>query len=252
MLQSLYSAKMGIMAQQTKVDVIANNIANINTYGFKGSGVSFKDALYSAMRRPVESEEDLNLQQGNGVMVAGIKRFFSEGAPVVTGVPLDFRIEGDGFFTIEGENGEQLYTRSGTFAVSTEGAERYLVDATGSYVLDTGLNRIELPADINEFTVNNDGDIYINETYSTTLNIVSFSNNEGLAAAKNGCFAATEASGEPQAATASVYQGSLERSNVDLALEMTKLIRAQRAFTLVSRALTTADEMSATANNMRT
>ena len=169
MLQSLYSAKMGIIAQQTKVDVIANNIANINTYGFKGSNVSFKDTLYTAMRRPVESEAELNLRQGNGVMVAGIKRFFSEGAPIVTGVPLDFRIEGDGFFTVEGDNGEQLYTRSGTFAVSTEGTERYLVDSRGSYVLDTGLNRIELPADINEFTVNSAGEIYIDEVYSTTL-----------------------------------------------------------------------------------
>lgn len=244
---------MGIMAQQTKVDVIANNIANINTYGFKGSSVSFKDALYSAMRRPVESEEELNLQQGNGVMVAGIKRFFSEGAPIVTGVPLDFRIEGDGFFTVSGENEEQLYTRCGTFAVSSEGTERYLVDATGHYVLDENLNRIELPADINDLAVNSAGEIYINETYATTLNIVSFTNNEGLEAVKNGCFAATEASGEPQAAAAaSVYQGSLERSNVDMGLEMTRLIRAQRAFSLVSRALTTADEMSAIANNMRT
>lgn len=253
MLQSLYSAKMGIIAQQSKVDTIANNIANVNTFGFKSGSVAFKDALYTAMSRPVESEEELNLQQGNGVLIAATKRSFAQGAPVITGVPLDMRIEGNGFFTVSTEDGGQNYTRSGAFAVSREGDAQYLVNAQGDYVLGTDLNRIELPDNINDLSVAGGGEIYVNDTVIATMNIAAFANNEGLLAVKNGCYAQTEASGEAMSALNTfVHQGSLEGSNVDLGLEMTKLIRAQRAFSLVSKALTTADDMSATASNMRT
>lgn len=251
MMQSLYSARLGILAQQSKVDTIANNIANVNTNAYKSTNVSFKDAMYSTLQRPVESEADLNLQQGNGVLLSGITRSFAPGMPIITGADLDFRIEGDGFFTVSNPSGDQFYTRSGAFAVSDEGTEQYLVNASGDYVLDTNLNRISLPETINDFKVNSAGEIFVNEVYFSTLNVVTFANKEGLETVGNSKFAETEASGAPEASTAEIYQGSLEGSNVDLSLEMTKLIRAQRAFSLVSRALTTADEMSAVANNMR-
>ena len=248
----MYSAKMGIIAQQQRTDTIANNIANINTTGFKSSSVSFKDALYSTMRNPVDNTGSKNLQQGNGVLLAATTRSFAQGIPIETGIPLDMRIEGDGFFVVEDANGLLNYTRNGSFAVSIEESTQYLVNAQGFYVLDEDSNRIELPNDIEDLSINTDGEIFVDDLLVASLNIASFVNNEGLETTKNGLFSETVASGEPsKAQAASVYQGSLEGSNVDIALEMTKLIRAQRAFTLMSKALTTADEMSAIANRMR-
>ncbi|MCK5129294.1 MAG: flagellar hook-basal body protein [Clostridiales bacterium] len=252
MMQSIYSAKMGLIAQQQRTDTIANNIANISTTGFKSSRVSFKDALYATMKSPVEGAESKNLQRGHGVLLSATSRSFAQGFPVETGVPLDMRIEGDGFFVLSGDNDGLNYTRNGSFAVSVEGDTQYLVNAQGYYVMDTALNKIELPNDIEDISVNVAGEIYVNDISVATLNIAAFTNNAGLEATKNSFFVETEASGEPIAAeSATVYQGSLEGSNVDIALEMTKLIRAQRAFTLVSKALTTSDEMSALANRMR-
>ncbi len=252
MMQSLFSARMGLKAQQTRVDTIANNIANINTYGFKASDVRFKDALYRQMQRPVESEEDLNLKQGTGVLVSATARMFTEGTPVETGVPLDLRIEGDGFFTVQGPDGENYYTRNGAFAVSSESGQQFLVTSQGDYLLDTNGNRIEIPGNPQEISVNTEGAIYLDGTYVTTLNIADFENKQGLSAIGKGYFAETDASGGAVAATdATVHQGSLESSNVDLSLEMTRLIRAQRTFSLVSSALTTSDDMARLVANMR-
>ncbi len=252
MMQSLFSAKMGIKAQQLRADTIANNIANINTTGFKSSRVSFKDALNTTMIRPVKSNEEPNLQQGNGVMVSAINKSFVQGTPVETGVPLDMRIEGDGFFTIDSGEGEQYYTRSGAFAVSNENNVHYLVNSRGDYVLDTGMNRIELPDSVSDVAVNSEGGVFGNDTLIAQLNIVSFANKNGLSSVGKGGYVETAASGGPfSSETAIVHQGSLESSNVDLSIEMTKLIRAQRALSLVSKALKTSDEMSAMTNNMR-
>lgn len=251
-MQSLFAARMGLKAQQTRVDTIANNIANINTYGFKASDVRFKDALYTQMERPVESEVDLNLKRGSGVMVSATSRTFVEGTPIETGVPLDMRIEGDGFFTVQGNDGENYYTRSGAFAVSSEDGNQFLVTSQGDYVLDTNGNKIQLPGNPQEISVNPEGAIYLDGTYVATLNIADFANKQGLSSVGKGYFLQTEVSGEAQAATdATVHQGSLESSNVDLSLEMTRLIRAQRSFSLVSRALTTSDDMARQAANMR-
>jgi flagellar basal-body rod protein FlgG len=252
MMQSFCAAKMGLKAQQIRIDTIANNVANVNTYGFKSSSVNFKDTLYTKMLNPVETEEDLNLNRGTGVMVSSTVRSFAEGTPIETGVALDMRIEGDGFFTISGQEGENYYTRSGAFAVSVEDDGNYLVNAQGDYVLDTNLNKIVLPGNSDDLSVNSAGEIYIDDTYVATLNIADFVNKDGLSAIGNGYYAETEASGQPVAAQdAIVHQGSLESSNVDLGLEMTRLIRAQRAFSLVSKALTTSDEMARQAANMR-
>jgi flagellar basal body rod protein FlgG len=206
------------------------------------------------MKRPKGLEQDrYNLQQGNGVVVSTVSRSFTPGVPYNTGLPLDMRIEGDAFFTVSSPDSLPNYTRNGCFAVSNENGSNYLVNTQGRYVLDVNGNRIQLPSDINDITVNNGGEISANGAYIATLNIVSFPNNDGLEATQGTCFKATDASGVPVKATGvSVYQGQLEGSNVDLGLEMTKLIRAQRALTLASRAIRTSDDMTAIANNMRT
>ena len=253
MMQSVYTAKMGIIAQQKRVDTIANNIANVSTAGFRGTRVTFKDALYSTMQRPVDPQT-FNLQQGNGVLVASAVHDFTEGTPTITGISLDFCLQGDGFFTVQDGAGERQYTREGAFAASNEADGNYLVNAQGKYVLDTQGNRIQLPQNSANLTVNAKGELSIGSgTPFATLNIASFENNEGLVALDGNCYVPTASSGpEMQAGNVQVKQGYLESSNVDLASELTKLIRAQRAFSLAGKALATADEMDATANNLRT
>ena len=253
MMQSIYTARLGISAQQKRVDAIANNIANINTYGFRSSRVDFKDALYSAMVNP-EATQNVNLQQGTGVLVSGMSHSFTEGPAVTTGLPLDFCLEGDGFFTVQNAGGGLQYTRSGYFAVSKEDGGKYLVTAQGYYVLDTNGDKIKLPDDTEGLTVNETGELSIGTAQPfAAFNIASFANNEGLEETGSNYFVPTTASGAAQKAQGvMVRQGCLEGSNVDLTQEMTRLVRAQRAFSLAGKALATADEMDEAANNLRT
>lgn len=253
MMQSTLSAKSAVIAQQRRLDTIANNIANVNTTGFKASNVNFKDTLYNTLTRPIEPQ-DTNLQRGTGVMISAITRSFASGTPIPTNVFLDACITSDGFFTVRNAQGDTLYTRNGSFAVSSETGGRYLVTGEGYYVLNDNGDKIELPTgDITALSISGIGELSIgNEASFATLGISCFDNNEGLEAVGQSCFKATVASGEAQTKEDPVVlQGFLESSNVDLATEMTKLIRAQKAFAFAATALTTADEMDAIANNMR-
>ncbi len=259
MMQTSLSAKSALRAQQQQLDVIANNIANVNTVGFKSSSVNFKDTLYNSMVRPTDGEA---LQRGTGVRVSSITKSFLLGTPMLTGVPLDFCLTKDGFFTLEDQDGNELYTRNGSFKLSVEGGSRYLVDSEGRYIQGEG-GKIQIPeGDINSLSVNEKGQLFIRQTTGgttsdtpttfATLKISSFLNNEGLEAAGNSAFRATEASGEAQTMESpEVRGGYLESSNVDMVTEMTTLIRAQKAFSFASQAVRTADEMAAMANNMR-
>ncbi len=261
MMQTSLSAKSALRAQQQQLDVIANNIANVNTAGFKSSSVNFKDTLYSTMTRPTDGDP---LQRGTGVRVSSINKSFAMGTPMLTGVPLDFCLVKDGFFTLEDQDGNELYTRNGAFAFSVEGGTRYLVDSEGRYVQGQS-GKIQVPeGDMSTLSVDGKGQLYIKQaataggatsatpTSFATLKISSFLNNEGLEAAGSSTFRATAASGEAQTMESpEVRVGYLESSNVDMATEMTTLIRAQKAFSFASQAVRTADEMAAMANNMR-
>lgn len=252
MTQALFSAKQAIFAQQLRVDNIANNVANINTTGFKSSRVDFKDTLYSQMTKPL-GVNGVNLQNGTGVNVASTLRSFADGAPVQTESNLDFCLIGDGFFTLQDSEGKKIYTRSGSFAVSSEAGGRYLVNGNGYYVLNDQGSKLSLPeGDIEELNVSIGGEVTLGTNAAGSLKISSFANNQGLEAIGGACFAETAASGQAKDAEAvTVKQGFLESSNVDMAQEMTRLIRAQRALSLAGRALTTTDEMDGLANNMR-
>jgi flagellar basal-body rod protein FlgG len=255
MVQATFSAKSALVAQQNRLDVIANNIANIDTTGFRSSRVDFKDTLYNTIKRTDEMENDANLQRGSGVRVSATTLSMENGTPVGTGISLDFCIGGSGFFTLKAPDGGKLYTRDGIFGVSTEGGARYLVNAQGYYVLDKSGNRITIPAgaDTSAISCAEDGTLSLNGTAFSSLGISEFPNPVGLEAAGGNNFRATDASGTATASKdASVMQGFYESSNVDLASEMTRLIRAQKAFSFAARALTTADEMDAMANNLRT
>ncbi len=250
-MQILYAAGLGLKMQQQRVDTIANNIANVNTAGFKSQRVDFKDALYTQMINPANVTSTENLKQGTGVLISATTRNFSGGTPVNTGNPLDLYLDGDGFFTVLDSTGTMMYTRSGNFDVSSEADGNYLVTAQGCYVLDTQGNRIGLPHHASEISFSTQGVMTLGGETIAALRIVDFANKAGLSAQGQGCYIETEVSGEPAASQASVIQGALENSNVDLAVELTQLIRAQRAFSLAGRAVSLWDQMANSANNLR-
>ena len=235
MIQSLYTAASGMSVQQKKIDTIANNIANLNTVGYKQSRVDFKDAIYQTMINPDAASQGNNLQQGHGALISSIKKDFTETGIEETDNALDFSIIGDGFFAVDSEN-EILYTRDGSFRVSVEGQEKYLVADTGEYVLDNNLNRI-----------------VITDNESNLMpGVFDFPNQSGLYATGNNKYRVSESSGGAELIqNPEVKQYYLETSNVDITSQLTQMIRAQRAYQAAAKAISTADEMEGIANNIR-
>jgi len=251
-MQSLFSAASGLSAQQRRLETISANIANADTTGFKASRTDFKDALYTTMVNPVniDSMAD-NLLAGSGVLLGATAIDMSQGVTVQTDQALDFAIKGEGFFQVQTDNGEILYTRSGCFSPAVIDEEIYLATQEGYFVLDANGQRISLPADIDGLRVSPGGVLMTEDQNYGALGIVSFTNPQGLEPAGSAYFRTTENSGQPEMDFEStVIQGSLERSNVDLARELTMLIRAQRAYSLASRALTTTDDMMGLADTI--
>lgn len=251
MIQSVRTAATGMQAEQERLDNIASNIANVNTVGYKSVRTDFKDALYNNIADPVGGSEENNLTRGVGVIANGTNRNFSMGVARETGGKLDFMLEGKGFFTLQDAEGQTLYTRNGNFSLSAENGDTYLVSGDGYYVMsDTG-ERISLSTG-DDISVDTDGTIFSNGVRGANFAIAEFPNQTGLSDVGDSCFMETQASGQAARAKApNVMQGSLESSNVDLAQEMTLMIRTQRAYTMASKALQTADDMDGLANNMR-
>ena len=200
MSQSSYTAALGLKTQQQRVDAIADNIANINTIGYKYTRVDFKDALYTAMENPAQSGGAANLQLGHGVLLSGMNRVFSQGTYLETGRETDLYLDGEGFFTVRSPEGEVYYTRDGSFQKSAEADGNYLVTAKGCYVLDENGQRIRLQGDTMEVSPlgqisQGDG----SQPYAT-LGVAVFSNQKGLTAVSDGLYAASDASGAAQKA----------------------------------------------------
>lgn len=259
MIQSFYTAANGLHSQQLSIDVISDNVANVNSTGYKQSRLDFKDALYTRMRNPVDNGDYMNLKLGTGVVPLQSNRNYQQGAALTTDRALDFMIEGRGFFTVQGYDdvGDEtpLYTRDGTFYLDSE---FQLVDSEGRYVLSSDGEAITIEGEASKLEVSPEGFLLFTDEYGETtasdiqLGIVDFINPNGLSAVGDNLYAQTENSGEPEAMESPiVVTGALESSNVDLAEQMTKLIRAQRAYQLASRALTTADQMAGLANSIR-
>jgi len=249
MMQSLSTAATGLAAQQRRIDIIANNIANLNTTAYKSVKAGFEDTYYTAMENPDPDAEAGNLQRGTGVRLSSTNISFSQGIVQTTGTPHDFAIRGDAFFRLQDRSGAHVYTRDGSFTVSVEEDGAYLVSADGYYVLDENNERILLPESGENFVVLADGSI---EGRGIKLGVYSFTNAGGLALRGQGLYIPTAASGEAAPAeNYTVRQGELEGSNVELGAELSELIQAQRAFSLASRALQTADSMEGLANNIR-
>jgi len=240
-------------AQQTKLDVIANNLANASTTGFKKTRADFQDLLSETIRAATPpnaqgGSQPTALQVGLGVRTASTSRAFAQGDMINTKNPLDLAIEGGGFFRIQRANGDMAYTRDGSFRL----------DATGRVVTQLGEvvePGITIPPDATNITVNSDGTVQAklpNRTDMSTIaniQIATFANPGGLEAIGNNLFLATASSGDPivvkpgDQGTGSLSQGNLEGSNVSAVEEMINMITTQRNYELNSKIVESADEM---------
>ncbi|NOX90052.1 MAG: flagellar basal-body rod protein FlgG [Calditrichaeota bacterium] len=261
MLRALKTAALGMTAQQLNVDVIANNLANVNTTGFKKSNIEFQDLLYETIQLGDRDgrkgyENPVKLQIGLGSRPISTFRSFSRGDVVQTGNTLDMAINGRGFFQVELNDGNYAYTRDGSFKVNSEG---YLVTSSGLKVYP----EIALPENVNSIKISENGIVsVIIEGESEPqeigqIELATFMNPAGLFARGGNLFSVTEASGEPiyglpgEQGFGGVMQGYLEKSNVDVAQEMINLIVAQRAYEINSKTVKTADELLALINNLK-
>ena len=256
MFEALMIAATGLKNQQNRIDTIADNVANVNTDGFKSSRLDFKDALYTAGIVPAAPRTpEGNQQKGHGLMIATITKDFTTGSLRETGNPLDFSIVGEGLFELENLNGDTIYTRGGNFYVQPVDDKFFLVNSSGYFVHNNNGERIEVPQGTDSLAVSETGAIeFIGNGIEETsqFGIYTFRNIRGLISVGSGNYAESTSSGEKlPASKATMIQGYMESSNVNLAAEMTRLIRAQRAFSLAGRALTTADDMEGIANNLR-
>lgn len=261
MFRSLHIAATGMAAQETQLEGVSNNIANVNTTGYKRQRVEFQDLLYQTVRgagtRTTETTRSpTGIQLGSGVRVAGTSRSFSQGTILMTNNPLDVAIEGAGFFTVQQSDGTEAYTRAGAFQKDSQGQ---LVTTEGNLIEPP----IVIPLDAVSLTIAADG------TVSAVMNgqpapvevgqltIATFINPSGLSAQGRNLFTATTASGEAQTGEpgsdgrGALLQGALERANVDVVEEMIGMISAQRAYEVNTKVVTTADEMLRAATQMK-
>ncbi|MBO5426778.1 MAG: flagellar hook-basal body protein [Lachnospiraceae bacterium] len=275
MMRSLWTAASGMRAQQTKVDTIANNLANVNTTGYKTQQASFKALLYQNLQSTSTNNagelKPVAAEVGLGSRVSAITAEFSQGNLQATERAFDVALEGDGFFSIRTPNGEVQYTRDGTFNISPVPGGNMLCTADGHPVLDQNGNNIILPNTFVATDVNidfeggigfpgADGNIVplTNNGYEVKLGLYQFNNPTGLHKEGNNAFSVTPASGDPIAEEGNanltptkVIQFYTEGSNVDVADEMVNLIVAQRAYEMNSNAIQASDEMMQQANNLR-
>lgn len=269
-MRSLWTAASGMKTQQTTVDVIANNLANVNTTAFKTESAEFKSLLYQTIQAKTTSkngeQKPVGAQVGLGVRNSSITSMFTQGAFNATENTFDFAINGKGFFQMKGADGETYYTRNGSFniAVATNGT--MLTDSNGRPVLDTNGREIifDTSLDTSKITVSTTGELcYPDETNNAAsmgiaLGIVQFANPAGLEKEGSGLYKVTEASGQPrlegqdkELTRSELRQGYIEASNVQVANEMVDLIVAQRAYEMNSKAIQASDEMLSQANQLR-
>lgn len=266
MMRALWTAASGMSAQQLNVDVISNNLSNVNTTGYKKQRVEFRDLLYETLSRASVLEgqgKPVNLQVGHGVTPTSTVTTYTMGNLEKTDNPLDFAIDGEGFFAVRNANGETVYTRDGSFKISINDGEAILVTSEGYPVLDDGDNEINLTGiDINRLSVGAHGELsYIDgdnvvQPLGQTIKIVQFPNRDGLLKIGSNFVSPSSASGEPVLEAevekpSMIMQGFLESSNVQVVEEMIRLIVAQRAYEINSKSVQTADDMLGIANNLK-
>ncbi len=253
MIRSLWIAKTGLDAQQTQMDVVSNNLANVSTSGFKRARAVFEDLLYQTLRQPgAQSSEQTQLpsglQIGTGVRTVATERIFTQGNLQQTGNAKDVAIQGNGFFQVLMPDGTTSYTRDGSFQSDSNGQ---LVTSSGYAVQPA----ITIPADTQTLTIARDGTVSVQQAGSSTpvtvgtLQLAMFVNPAGLQSLGENLFAETAASGTPSSnapgsnGAGTLNQGYVETSNVNVVEEMVNMIQTQRAYEINSKAITTSDQM---------
>ncbi|MGD9210076.1 MAG: flagellar basal-body rod protein FlgG [Desulfobacteraceae bacterium] len=261
MIRSLWTAATGMQAQTLNIDVIANNLANVNTTGFKRMRADFQDLLYETMRPPgmassADTTVPTGIQLGHGARPAATQKLFIQGDFQHTQNDLDMAIEGDGFFQVLQPNGEIAYTRSGSFKIDNEGR---IVTSDG-FPMEP---EIVLPQDSIAISVSTDGIVSALLAGESTpvevgnIELARFINPAGLDNIGRNLFLPTDASGDVETGTAgedgfgTIAQGYLEMSNVSVVDEMVNMITAQRAYEINSKAIQASDDMLQVASNLR-
>jgi len=259
MLRAFSTAATGMTGQQMMVDVIANNLANVNTTGFKRSQINFQDLLYVTMKEPgTEVSSGINspsgLEIGSGVRAASTLKVFSAGELQNTARPLDIAISGDGFLQVSMPTGDVRYTRDGSLQINANGQ----LVTTGGYFVEPA---VSIPTDASAVSIEKDGGVNVTDASGTqsvvgTIQLARFPNPSGLQSEGDNLLSETEASGTPTTGTpgengfGSIQAGFLEKSNVQMVTELVNLITAQRAYEINSRAIKAGDDMLQTANNI--
>lgn len=271
MVRSLWTGASGMKAQQVNVDTIANNLANVNTVGFKSQSAQFKSLLYQRIQDETTTAngatKPTSAQVGLGTRIASLNTSFTQGAQLASANNMACCINGDGFFGVAGADGQTYYTRNGDFNWSLDNNGRLmLTNANGNPIIDRNGQRIVLPdgADSASISVGTNGAVAYrgaDGNYVQTGQIIGlfqFRNPVGLEKNANNLLRATDASGEamredlnPGLKPSTVAQGFLEGSNVNVADEVVNLIVAQRAYEMNSKTITTSDSMMDTANNLK-
>lgn len=261
MLRSLWTAASGMQAQTLNIDVLSNNLANVNTNGFKRSRADFQDLLYETQRLAGASSSSTTqvptgIQIGHGTRPGAIQKIFMQGEYQQTKNELDIAIEGDGFFQITMPDGDTGYTRAGSFKLDSEGR---MVTSDG-YLIEP---EISFPSDTMNVSIGSDGTVSILQAGQSqpsevgSIELARFINPAGLNSIGRNLYLSTAASGDAITGTAgeeglgSLSQGYLEMSNVSVVEEMVNLITAQRAYEINSKSIQAADEMLQIANNLK-
>lgn len=261
MIRCLSTAATGMAAQQLNMDVIANNLANVNTSGFKKSRADFQDLMYQIQRMPGTtvaqgSEVPTGIQIGLGTRAAGTQKIYTSGEIKTTDNPLDVSISGDGFFQVAMPDGTTAYTRDGTFKLDNQGR---IVTSDGFPVTP----QITIDPDATSVSIGTDGTVSVTKAGQTTpeekgkIQIAKFTNPAGLVSKGHNLVIASDASGTPVVdnpgnnGLGTLSQNTIEMSNVQVVDEMVNMISAQRAYEVNSKAIQTADDMLNTANNLK-
>lgn len=256
----LRASATGMTAQQTRVEVISNNLANVNTPGFKRSRAHFEDLLYQTVQgattlREAETDNMPAIQIGRGTRLSAVQRIDAQGPIEPTGRPLDVSIEGDGFFQVRLPNGSIGYTRDGSFTISDQG----MLVTAGGYGLEPGIG---IPPEATDISISRTGIVSVTLADSPDplevgrIELARFANAPGLLALGENLYAETGASGPPVIGLAQedgfgrLLQGSLESSNVEIVQEMVDMITALRAYEINSKAVRVSEQMSEITNAM--
>ncbi|MDR0984719.1 MAG: flagellar hook-basal body protein [Ruminococcus sp.] len=252
MNNAFYIGASGLKSYQYDIDVIAHNVSNVSTDGYKATSTDFRDLMYSALdinKNRGKEVLDQNLL-GRGVKVMGQDMLYTQGVLKASEYDLDFAITGDGLFEVD-HNGETYYTRNGSFDISVEEDGNWLVTSEGAYVHQWNGEHIPVPYVMNEDgTYSSKVDL---ETLTPSIAVYMFDNPQGLERRDGTKFLPTELSGEPRFAddSSEILNHYTENSNVDLAKEMSDLIVTQKAYQFSARIVTTADQLEETINSLR-